>query len=326
MARAQLADANFCNKAKAGKVNQIRYCIGCNQGCYDSFCASLYNPAIKHITCMRNPGLLEEETLGLKQSSSPKKVVILGGGIAGMEAALDLKETGNTPILFEKSDSLGGQFLLAGAISAKKDFKNAVDKMILDVQESGIEVHLNTVVTKEMLEEIKPDALIVAIGSSPIVLPIEGSERTIIAHDVLSEKVEVSGENVVVIGGGLVGFETAEFLAARQKKVTVLEMKEKALQDLGPLRKITAQFAIAQMPITIETSATVERIDDKVVVASGKEYPYDSVIMAVGSKANDTSMYANLDIPTYIVGDCKKAGIALDAFKDAYHAVLEINK
>ena len=325
MARAQLADANFCNKAKAGKVNQIRYCIGCNQGCYDSFCASLYNPAIKHITCMRNPGLLEEETLGLKPGSVSKKVVILGGGIAGMEAALDLKETGNTPILFEKSESLGGQFLLAGA-SAKKDFKNAVDKMILDVQESGIEVHLNTVVTKEMLEEIKPDALIVAIGSSPFVLPIEGSERAIVAHDVLSEKVEVPGENVVIIGGGLVGFETAEFLAARQKKVTVLEMKEKALQDLGPLRQITAQFAMAQMPITIETSATVERIEDHAVVASGKEYPYDSVIMAVGSKANDTSMYANLDIPTYIVGDCKKAGVALDAFKDAYHAVLEINK
>lgn len=73
MARAQLADANFCNKAKAGKVNQIRYCIGCNQGCYDSFCASLYNPAIKHITCMRNPGLLEEETLGLKPGSASKK-------------------------------------------------------------------------------------------------------------------------------------------------------------------------------------------------------------------------------------------------------------
>lgn len=326
MARAQLADANFCNKARAGKVNQIRYCIGCNQGCYDSFCASLYNPAIKHITCMRNPGLLEEETLGLKPGSASKKVVILGGGIAGMEAALDLKETGNTPILFEKSESLGGQFSLAGAISAKKDFKNAVDKMILDVQKSGIEVHLNTVVTKEMLEEIKPDALIVAIGSSPFVLSIEGSERAIVAHDVLSEKVEVPGENVVIIGGGLVGFETAEFLAARQKKVTVLEMKEKALQDLGPLRQITAQFVMAQMPITIETSATVERIDDHAVVASGKEYPYDSVIMAVGSKANDTSMYADLDIPTYIVGDCKKAGVALDAFKDAYHAVLEINK
>ena len=142
----------------------------------------------------------------------------------------------------------------------------------------------------------------------------------------MSEKVEVPGENVVIIGGGLVGFETAEFLASRQKKVTVLEMKEKALQDLGPLRQITAQFAMAQMPITIETSATVERIEDHAVVASGKEYPYDSVIMAVGSKANDTSMYTDLGIPTYIVGDCKKAGVALDAFKDAYHAVLEINK
>ena len=122
--------------------------------------------------------------------------------------------------------------------------------------------------------------------------------------------------------------EMGNIIESRYKgyKKTILEMKEKALQDLGPLRQITAQFAMAQMPITIETSTTVERIEDHVVVASGKEYPYDSVIMAVGSKANDTSMYANLDIPTYIVGDCKKAGVALDAFKDAYHAVLEINK
>ena len=326
MARAQLADPNFCNKAKEGKVNQIRYCIGCNQGCYDTFCASLSNPDIKHITCMRNPGLLEEANESLIPTKHPKKVLIIGGGIAGMEAALDLYETGNIPILCEKSSSLGGQFVLAGAILAKRDFKNAVDKMIQDVYESNIEVQLNKEVTKEDIEKIQPDALIVAIGSSPFVLPIQGHEKCMIAHDVLSGKTQVPGENVVIIGGGLVGFETDEYLAAQNKKITVLEMKDKALQDLGPLRQITAQFAMAKMPIHIETSTEVEKIEDRVVVTNQKEYPYDSVIMAVGSKSNDTSLYENLGIPTYIVGDCKKAGVALDAFRDAYHAVLEINK
>ena len=103
-------------------------------------------------------------------------------------------------------------------------------------------------------------------------------------------------------------------------------MKEKTLQDLGPLRQITAQFAMNKLPITIETSATVEKIEANVVIASGKEYYYDDVIMAVGSKSNDTNVYEGLDIPTYIIGDCKKASVALDAFKDAYYAVLDINK
>ena len=139
MARAQLADADFCNKAKNGQVNQIHYCIGCNQGCYDYFCNSLYDPSIKHITCMRNPGLLEEATDSLSMTLHPKKVVILGGGIAGMEAAIDLKETGNTPIIIEKNSSLGGQFALAVVISAKKDFKSAVDKMIKEIRDALVD-------------------------------------------------------------------------------------------------------------------------------------------------------------------------------------------
>ena len=110
---------------------------------------------------------------------------------------------------------------------------NAVDEMINDVEESNIEVHLNTESSLELISNMKPDALIIAIGSSPFILPIQGADKCIIAHDVLSEKVNVKGENVVIIGGGLVGFETAEFLASQGKKITILEMKEKALQDLG---------------------------------------------------------------------------------------------
>lgn len=106
MARAQLADAHFCNKAKNGQVNQIRYCIGCNQGCYDYFCNSLYDPSIKHITCMRNHGLLEleEATDSLTMTSHPKKVVILGGGLVGFETAEFLASQGKKITILEMKE------------------------------------------------------------------------------------------------------------------------------------------------------------------------------------------------------------------------------
>ena len=103
-------------------------------------------------------------------------------------------------------------------------------------------------------------------------IPIQGADKCIIAHDVLSEKVNVNDENVVTLGGELVDFETVEFLPSQGKKITILEMEEKALQDLGPLRQITAHFTMNKLPITIETNTTIEKIEDKVVIASGKEY------------------------------------------------------
>ena len=104
MARAQLADAHFCNKAKNGQVNQIHYCIGCNQGCYDYFCNSLYDSSIKHITCMRNTGLLEEATGGLSMTSHPKKVVILDGGLVGFETAEFLASQGKKITILEMKE------------------------------------------------------------------------------------------------------------------------------------------------------------------------------------------------------------------------------
>ncbi|EOS22863.1 hypothetical protein C806_03484 [Lachnospiraceae bacterium 3-1] len=133
MARAQLADPDFCNKAQEGRLNDIRYCIGCNQECYDYFAASLSDPNINHITCMRNPALLEEEAWGLKQGNTSKKILIIGGGIAGIVGALDLKKTGNKPVIFEKENHLGGQFVLAGAAPGKSDFHYAAKKAAANV-------------------------------------------------------------------------------------------------------------------------------------------------------------------------------------------------
>lgn len=336
MARAQLADPDFCNKAKAGQLNDIRYCIGCNQGCYDYFFASLSDPQVKHITCMRNPALLEEEAWALKAGSTPKKVMIIGGGIAGIEAALDLKKTGNEPVIYEKSGSLGGQFVLAGAAPGKSDFRYAADKAVANVNEQGIEAHLNTEATPEMIEEMRPDAVIISAGSTPIVPEIPGSDSELVikAHDLLAGK-EISGKSAVVIGGGLVGFECAEYLASRGVKADILEMKHEVLTDLGQLRQITAQFALAEMPITVHTDTACKAIEAGKVIAQKEEeeisFDADMVVMAVGTKSEDTEAFQEicrkLDIPVYLIGDAKKApGMALNAIHDAYHAVLEINQ
>ncbi len=336
MARAQLADPDFCNKAQEGRLNDIRYCIGCNQGCYDYFVASLYDPNVKHITCMRNPALLEEEAWALKQAHTPKKVMVIGGGIAGIEAALDLKKTGNEPVIFEKENCLGGQFVLAGAAPGKSDFGYAAEKAAANVTDQGIEVHLNTEVTPGMIEEMHPDAVIISAGSVPIVPDIKGSGNEIVikSHTLLEGR-EISGKTAVVIGGGLVGFECAEYLADKGIPADILEMKHEVLTELGQLRKIASQSSLAKLPITVHTDTACKAIEGNKVIAQkeGKEISFqaDLVVMAVGTKSTETTalqeVCKKLGIPAYLIGDAKKApGMALDAIHDAYHTVLEINQ
>lgn len=335
MARAQLADPEFCNKAKADDLTSIKYCIGCNQGCYDFFCAALYNPQVEHITCMRNPALIEEETMSLAKTDKPKKVLIIGGGIAGMEAADALHKCGHTPILVEAGDHLGGQFAIAGVAPRKDDFKQANDMAVKNMENLGIDIRLNTKGTAELIEAEKPDAVIIAVGSSPVIPQIAGSDAEFVtgAHELLSGK-EFKAENAVVIGGGLVGIECAEYLASRGVTVNVVEMKDKVLTELGQLRQIGTQFALAQEPITILTSTTCKSIgENKVVVENAegeKELAADLVVMAVGSKTNDSADLQEkckaLEIPYYVVGDASSPRLALNAIHDAYHAVLDINK
>lgn len=335
MARAQLADAHFCNKAKAGDLTSIKYCIGCNQGCFDYFYNSLYDPSIEHISCMRNPALMEEDTMSLKKTDAPKKVLIAGGGIAGMEAADALVKCGHTPVVYEAADHLGGQFAIAGIAPRKNDFKYACDMAVKNIEKQGVEVHLNTVVDADVIAKEAPDAVIVAIGSAPATIPVEGIEKAdvIQAHDILSGK-EINGKTAIVIGGGLVGMETAEYLNSKGVAVTVVEMRDGILKELGTLRKIGTQFALAQETITVLTETTCKALDAGKVVVEGKDgeqtLEADAIIMAVGSKARDTESLTKqceaMNIPCYVVGDANSPRLALNAIHEAYKAVLEINK
>jgi len=334
MARAQLADPEFCNKAKAGALTSIKYCIGCDQGCYDYFYRSLSDPTIEHITCLRNPALMEEATMSLTKADVAKKVLVAGGGIAGIEAADALAKRGHIPVLCEASGKLGGQFVLAGAAPRKADFAMAAHMAIQNVLDQGLNIRLDTPVTPELIAEEKPDAVIIAIGSAPIVPKIPGADgkQVFESHDVLAGA-EIPTGKAVVIGGGLVGMEVAEFLCAKGCVVTVVEMKDAVLTELGEMRKIGTQVAMAQESITTLLKTTCKEIKNGQVVVETegeeKTLEADLVVMAIGSKPrpsdNLKTACERAGIPYYVVGDALAAPrLALNAIHEAYNAALAI--
>lgn len=329
MGRAQLADPEFCNKAKAGDLDDIDYCVGCNQGCYDGF----ENMDIEHITCLRNPALGREKECEIKVTDKPETVLIAGGGIAGLEAAIILKKRGHNPILCEATDILGGQFLTAGEAPRKCEMKAAVISMAKKAECLGVDIRMNTVVTPELIEEIGPHSVINAIGAEPIIPNIPGVDKAKVSHDVLNGKAEVNG-NVVVIGGGLVGMETAEYLAEKGVKVTVLEMLSEVCADMGSTRKICVGEEIQKAGILPVTSVKVTAIEDSKVIGEKDgekvEFPCDAAVLAIGSKKRDGSAFAETcyknEIGYFEIGDAAMARRALNATREAMDVALTFDQ
>ena len=328
--RGQLADPMFCNKAKEGKVDDIVRCVGCNQGCYDS-CENVKAP---HITCLRNPALGREKECEIKKTNKPQRVLIAGGGIAGLQAAITLKQRGHNPIICEASDRLGGQFYLAGQAPRKDEMKQAAIHMGETAKRMGIDIRLNTPVTQSVIEEIKPDSFINAIGSEEIKLRVPGADNKMVvkSHDVLSGKENLSG-NIVVIGGGMVGMETAEYLAERGCKVTVLEMLPEFCADLGSTRKISVTENIYKAGINPVTNVMVTEVKEGSVIGKkdGKEtaYPCDYAVVAIGTRSKNgenlkTACRKN-NIPYFVIGDAAKGRRAINATREAFDLALSID-
>lgn len=329
MARAQLADPEFCNKAKAGKLSSIKYCIGCDQGCYDYF----VDMTKEHITCLRNPALGHEEEYKLVETESPKKVLIAGGGMAGLEAADVLAKRGHVPVIYEQDDHLGGQMLLAGVAPRKADTAMAAEMAARNAVDSGIEIHLNTKADAEAIKACRPDEVIIATGAEPLIPPIDGVGESYVtdAHTVLKNRTGLDGK-IVVIGGGLVGLEAAEFLKTPDNQVTVVEMLEEVGKDLGEMRKIAVNMAVAEAKIQIMVKTKCLGIaGHKVKVEEDgvqKELEADAVVIAVGAKSRPTKELTEaceqMGIPYHIVGDAVKARRALNAIHEAFAVAREL--
>lgn len=323
MGRAQIADPEFCNKAFSGQEEDIIHCIACNQGCVDRFMA----PGNLAISCLRNPAVGREREYELVATDSPKKILVAGGGLAGLEAAITLKQRGHNPLIVEESDQLGGQFILAGLAPRKAEMKDAAISRGKQAKSLGVDIKLSTTVTKDLLEVVAPDEVIVATGGKPTPINIPGSDLAHVynSFDVLRGDVKAKGK-IAVIGGGLVGLEVAEFLAEdKDNQVIVLEMQAEVGQELGIFRKICVMENLYVSGIETKVNTTVKEIKagSIVIETDGEisEINCDAVVTAVGAVSRNyeeiQAYCESNEIPYNVIGDAKKARRAIDAIAEA---------
>ncbi len=284
MGRASLADPALPKKAEEGKFEEIRQCIGCNQGCINRLNVQ------EKISCVLNPTLGHEYEIEEKTTDVKKKVLVIGAGPAGLTAAVEVKKAGHEVVVLERDHMAGGQFRLAAVPPFKGEIINFINWQLNECKKLNIPVNYNTEATVERVKEEGADVVILASGANPVKPPIPGIylPNVVTANDVLSGKVNVGFTNVV-IGGGQVGVETAFHLAIQFKQASVVEMLPEIMaSDMGE-RMILTPF-LMQRGIGIHTSTKVLEItEDYVLVNDGTkdfEIPCDNVVLAIGSRPN----------------------------------------
>lgn len=321
LGRTLIADPYFPRKVKTGFKEDIRKCLGCCQ-CLDNLAS--YKP----IRCSVNAEVGFEGVYKLTKTTNPKTVLIAGGGPGGMEAARVAAVQGHKVILCEKQDQLGGQILLGSVPPHKEDLISLISYLKTQLNKLNVDVRLNTTVNDGLVEEIKPDVVIVATGAKPIKPNIPGSDapHVFMAEEVLKNQNVVQGKNVVIVGGGAVGAEIAELLAEKGKTVTILEMKDSIAPDVGLLISLEFHPRLDKLGIVKHTNATVTDItDDRVnYVKNGQKnsVPADGVVLAMGYKADKEVYHVIEDLVdnTVIIGDCEMPRKIFNAIHEGYHA------
>ena len=318
--RSLLCDPDMAKKAATGEP--VRLCLNCNKGCVDAIQNRRY------ISCVLNAENGEEATMAIRPGEGEKKIVIVGAGVAGLEAARVAALRGYAVDVYEKADRIGGQLHLAAVPPRKDEILRAVAYYECILPALGVNVHLNTEATAEIMNAA--DAVIVAVGAHDLALPIPGADgaNVVSGWDVLAGKVTVSG-HCAVIGGGLVGTETAEYLLEKGCSVSIIEMADKIANGESStiLPTIMADFARHNVAQYVQTK--VSAIEPGAVKAiRGEEeisIPCDMVVMAVGSKKNLLHV-EGVTAPIYYAGDCsgdRTASIA-EAIRGGYNAANSI--
>jgi len=322
LCRPLIADPEFVNKAKEGRLDDICPCIACSH-CFGGMGTG--------IECTVNPRAGRELEYTIESTQSPKKVFVIGGGPAGMEAAIVAAARGHKVTLAEKGNGLGGQLLVAALPPYKEELANFNKYLANQVHKQGVEVKLNEEVTLESIEKVKPDAVIVATGATPIIPDIPGATGSNVATaiDVLTGRKE-TGQNVIIIGGGSAGCETAEFLIQKGKKVTILEMLDRIGNDFERSYRWVIMLRLREAQVRMETDAKAEEITERGVGVSRKGetefFEGDSVVLAMGMKA-DNSLAGKLEgkvAKLYTIGDCAEPHRILEAIHSGFRVAREI--
>ena len=339
MGRQFFSDPAFPNKAKDGRADEIRRCLRCARCCP--------GPSGEHETekwtvkfppldsCTINPDTVwpaSHHKVLPEEMPSPKvsrKVLIIGGGCGGMQAAITAADRGHQVILCEKNDVLGGLINFTDHTDHKIDIRNFKNLLIREVEKRPVEVRLNCEVTPEMIGEIAPEAVILAVGSDDLILPIEGIENAVTAMAVYNSDFKNLGKKVIVLGGGLVGCEAAADYIDRGIETTIVEMQECLMPETTGLYRTAVHDFIDHNGGKYEVGAKVVKVGKDFVVAEqdGKEITLhaDTVVNAMGRRAHAVdALKAAINVPCWSIGDCVRARQIGDSIREGWTAAMEI--
>ena len=354
MGRSLIADPYLPEKAKNGREDQVIHCIACAQGCFDH----LFQ--LKHIECMCNPMAGHEGERRVEKAATSKKIMVIGGGPAGMSAALAAFDRGHRVTLYEKSDRLGGQLHLAAAPPGRSEFLQLAKDLEKQLAAKAIAVTLNCTVDESLIEKESPDGVILATGAEPVTPPIPGIDgpNVVQAWDVLEDRV-ITGHRVAVIGGGAVGVETALFLAEKgtlsgeavkfllvngaespealvdmatrgTKEVVLIEMIDRVGTDIGKSTRWGMMQDMSKVGVTVKTGTrALEITESGIVIETGsveETIAADTVVIAAGSRPYNPlqPLLEKNKIPFQTAGDAVSIARAFDAVHQGFAAGIHV--
>jgi 2,4-dienoyl-CoA reductase-like NADH-dependent reductase (Old Yellow Enzyme family)/thioredoxin reductase len=329
LGRPFLADPDWVRKTEAGDEVAILRCAACHQGC-------LAELRKGHGTsCMFNPLTGREAEVQVTPVERPRRMMVAGGGPAGMEAAIIAAQRGHHVTLYERDDRLGGRFREAAQVPYKEEFADLIRYQQVQLQRTGVEVHLNTLVTPETVAAEDPDAVVVATGARPIIPAFSGLEKTrwTTAYDLLDGRVEVSTPTAFIVGAGTAGVETAEYLARQGVRCTVVKRRPEIGAKLDPLARALLLRRLESLGVEVRTGVEVVRFEtdqqgQTIVVARPwphqedapeLHFPAETVIIALGLHADHSLADALANRPDiYIIGDCVEPREVQDAVYEGF--------
>ena len=350
MGRSLIADPFLPKKAAEGRDDEIVHCIACAQGCFDR----LFE--LKSVTCLCNPRAGREGAPAAERAETPRRVMVAGGGPAGMSAAIAAADRGHDVTLYERTDRLGGQLHLAAAPPGREEFAELARDLARQLGLRGVRTVLGTEVEPALVDAEKPDAVILATGAGPLTPNIPGVElpHVVQAWDVLADKV-LAGRRVAVIGGGAVGVETALFLAEKgtlsgealkfllvnraetperlyelasrgSREVVLVELLDKVGRDIGKSTRWGMMQDLERVGVRVRTATrALEIVPTGVRVDLGGEVgeiPADTVVLAAGSRPYNPleSILERKGIPCEVVGDAREIARAMEAVHAGHEA------
>ena len=336
MGRALQADPDLPKKLAAGKEDEIRPCIHCNH------CIETLSWA-DGVCCTVNPAISREEEFAIKRAAKSKKVFVVGGGPAGMEAARVAALRGHKVTLYEKSRKLGGQLIQAAIPPHKSELGGLIDYQKGQLKKNKVKVELGKELTAAEVKKAKPDAVIVATGVKPVVpsdeVPgLDTLSNVVMAEDVLMGKAK-TGDRVLVIGGDLVGCEVAEFLADKGKQVTVARRSQFMANKMNPDMRMLLVDRLKQKGVRLVPNVIYQKATDtgvgvhvrggvtsmaEIAADAMKSIPADTIVIAAGSTPNTDVADKLKGVPAQSVGDCVEPRRILEAMREGWKAALEI--